>query len=140
MIENGTIVNVHYVGKFTDGTVFDSSEGDGVLRFEIGSGQIIPGFERALIGKQAGDKITVNIEPAQAYGEYNQELLVEVSKDRVPEDIQEGMQLQAMSPENENEVTTVVVSKVSEDKVVLDANHPLAGKELVFDIEVVSLG
>jgi peptidylprolyl isomerase len=138
MIENGTIVNVHYVGKFTDGTVFDTSEGNGVLRFEVGSGQIIPGFERALIGRQEGDKITVNIEPASAYGEYNQDLLVEVPKDRVPQDVQPGTQLQATSPENE--VTTVVVSQVLEDKVILDANHPLAGKELVFDIEVVSLG
>ena len=138
MIENGTIVNVHYVGKFTDGTVFDSSEGDGLLRFEVGTGQIIPGFEKALIGKQAGDKLTVNIEPSQAYGEYNQDLLVEVPKDRVPQDIQPGMQLQATSPENE--VTTVVVSQVLEDKVILDANHPLAGKELVFDIDIVSLG
>jgi FKBP-type peptidyl-prolyl cis-trans isomerase 2 len=138
MIENGTIVNVHYVGKFTDGTVFDSSEGDGLLRFEVGTGQIIPGFERALIGKQAGDKLTVNIEPSQAYGEYSQDLLVEVPRDRVPQDVQPGTQLQAMSPENE--VTTVVVSQVLEDKVVLDANHPLAGKELVFDIDIVSLG
>ncbi len=138
MIQNGTIVNVHYTGKLTDGSVFDSSEGRGTLRFEIGSGQIIPGFESALIGKNVGDKVTVNITPEQAYGEVMNELIVQVPMDRLPENIEQGQVLQA-TLEN-GEVSNVVVVEVNEGHAVIDGNHPLAGKDLIFDIEVVSLG
>lgn len=137
MIENGTIVNVHYVGKLTDGSVFDSSEGRGLLRFEIGSGQIIPGFENALIGKNTGDKITTNITPEEGYGPIMEELFVKVPLDRMPQGIQVGQELQASS---ENGTSVVVVTEVNEDHVVVDGNHPLAGKDLIFEIEVVSLG
>jgi len=137
MIENGTIVNVHYTGKFPDGEVFDSSEGRGTLRFEIGSGQIIPGFETALMGKNVGDKITVNIQPEEAYGEVSEDLLVKIDKSKMPGDVEVGQVLQAQGEEG---VSNVVVAEVGDDYVVVDANHPLAGKELVFDIEVVSLG
>lgn len=137
MIENGTIVNVHYTGKFTDGSVFDSSEGRGTLRFEIGSKQVIPGFENSLIGKNVGDKVTVNIQPEEGYGQVSEELYVKIEKDRMPEGIEVGQVLQAT---NENSTTNVVVKEVQDDYVVIDGNHPLAGKELVFDIEVVSLG
>lgn len=137
MIENGTIVNVHYVGKLTDGSVFDSSEGRGLLRFEIGSGQIIPGFENALIGKNTGDKITANISPEEGYGPVMEELFVKVPLDRMPQDVEVGQELQASS---ENGTSVVVVTEVNEDHVVVDGNHPLAGKDLIFEIEVVSLG
>lgn len=137
MIQNGTIVNVHYTGKLTDGSVFDTSEGNGTLRFEVGSGQIIPGFENALIGKNVGDKITVSISPEQAYGPVYEELLVRVPKDRMPEGVHAGQVLQAT---NEGNTSNVVVVEVNEGDVVIDGNHPLAGKELIFDIEVVSLG
>jgi peptidylprolyl isomerase len=137
MIENGTIVNVHYTGKFTDGSVFDSSEGRGTLRFEIGSGQIIPGFEKALVGKEVGDKITVNIQPEEGYGMVQEELFVKVDRTRMPENVEVGQVLQAT---NEQSVQNVVVTEVNDDHVIIDGNHPLAGKELVFDIEVVSLG
>lgn len=137
MIENGTIVNVHYVGKLTDGSVFDSSEGRGLLRFEVGSGQIIPGFENALIGKNTGDKITTNITPEEGYGPVMEELLIKVPLDRMPEGIQVGQELQASS---ENGTSVVVITEVNEDHAVVDGNHPLAGKDLIFEIEVVSLG
>ncbi len=137
MIQNGTIVNVHYTGKLTDGSVFDTSEGSGTLRFEIGSGQIIPGFEKALIGKNVGDKVTVNIQPEEAYGPVYEDLYVRVPKDRMPEGVYEGQVLQAANDDN---VSNVVVVEVNEADVVIDGNHPLAGKELIFDIEVVSLG
>ncbi len=137
MIENGTIVNVNYVGKLTDGTIFDSSEGNGLLRFEIGSGQIIPGFENAIIGKNVGDKVVVNIEPSDAYGEIIDDLFVKIPKDRIPSDVTIGQELQATS---EAGVSIVVVKEINEDHVVVDANHPLAGKDLVFEIEVVSIG
>lgn len=138
MIENGTIVNVNYVGKFVDGSVFDTSEGNGLLRFEIGSGQIIPGFERALIGKNIGDKITVEIEPELGYGLVNEELIAKIPKERVPEGVHVGQELQSVL-ENGQPIT-VLVTEVNNDDVVIDANHPLAGKDLIFDIEIVSLG
>jgi FKBP-type peptidyl-prolyl cis-trans isomerase 2 len=137
MIQVGTIVNVHYTGKLTDGSVFDTSEGNGTLRFEVGSGQIIPGFEKALMGKNVGDKVTVNINPEEAYGPVYEELQVRVPKDRMPESVQVGQVLQAT---NEESTSNVVVLEVNESDVVIDGNHPLAGKELIFDIEVVSLG
>jgi len=138
MIENGTIVNVHYVGKLTDGSVFDSSEGNGLLRFEIGTGQIIPGFENALIGKNIGDKVSINIQPEDAYGPIMEDLIVTVPKDRMPEDVQVGNELEAK--DNNGTTSYVVVKEVKDDHVIIDANHPLAGKELIFDIEIVSLG
>jgi peptidylprolyl isomerase len=138
MIENGTIVNVNYIGKFADGTVFDTSEDNGLLRFEVGSGLIIPGFERAIIGKNVGDKITVEIEPESGYGLVNEELIVKIPKERVPENVHVGQELQSVL-EN-GEPITVVISEINEDNVVIDANHPLAGKDLIFDIEIVSLG
>jgi peptidylprolyl isomerase len=137
MIENGTIVNVHYTGKFTDGEIFDTSEGRGTLRFEIGSGQIIPGFENAVIGKNVGDKVTVNIQPEEGYGPVMEELFVKIDRERMPENVEVGQVLQAT---NDDSTTNVVVSEVHETHVIIDGNHPLAGKELVFDIEVVSLG
>ena len=138
MIENGTIVNVNYVGKFVDGSVFDTSEGNGLLRFEIGSCQIIPGFERALIGKNIGDKITVEIEPELGYGLVNEELIAKIPKERVPEGVHVGQELQSVL-ENGQPIT-VLITEVNNDDVVIDANHPLAGKDLIFDIEIVSLG
>lgn len=137
MIENGTIVNVHYTGKLTDGSVFDTSEGRGTLQFEIGSGQIIPGFEKALIGKNTGDKVTINITPDEAYGPVYEELFVKIPKDKMPGDVEVGQVLQATNEEN---VSNVLVMEVNDDHVLIDGNHPLAGKELVFDIEVVSIG
>jgi FKBP-type peptidyl-prolyl cis-trans isomerase 2 len=138
MIENGTIVNVHYTGKLTDGSVFDTSEGRGTLRFEMGSGQIIPGFERALMGKNVGDKVTVNISSQDAYGEPIEELIVSVPLERLPEGVEVGHILQA-NLEN-GETANVEVVQINEDHALIDGNHPLAGQELVFDIEVVSLG
>jgi FKBP-type peptidyl-prolyl cis-trans isomerase 2 len=136
MIQNGTIVNVHYTGKLTDGSVFDTSEGNGTLRFEVGSGQIIPGFEKALIGKNIGDKVTISINPEEAYGPVYEDLLVRIPKDRMPEGVHVGQTLQAS---NEGSISNVVVVEVNEGDVLIDGNHPLAGKELIFDIEVVSL-
>jgi peptidylprolyl isomerase len=138
MIENGTIVNVNYVGKFPDGTVFDSSEGRGLLRFEVGSGQIIRGFEQSLMGKNVGDKIVTEISPEMGYGLLKEELIVKIPRDRVPEIVEVGQELQANS--EEGQVATVYVKEVSNDHIIIDANHPLAGKDLVFEIEVVSLG
>jgi peptidylprolyl isomerase len=138
MIENGKIVDVHYTGKLNDGSVFDSSEGREPLRFEVGSGQIIPVFESAIMGKNVGDKVTVTISPSEAYGESREELFVSIPNERLPGEVQVGQVLEATSQDGRS--SQVVVHEVNEDHVIINGNHPLAGKELVFDIEVVSIG
>jgi FKBP-type peptidyl-prolyl cis-trans isomerase 2 len=137
MIENGNVVDVHYTGKLTDGSVFDSSEGRDPLRFQIGSGQIIPGFENAVIGKNVGDKVTITIEPSEAYGEQREDLFVQIPTDRLPGEVEVGQVLEATSEDGRS--SQVLVHEIHEDHVVINGNHPLAGKELVFDIEVVSV-
>jgi peptidylprolyl isomerase len=138
MIENGNVVDVHYVGKLTDGNVFDSSEGREPLKFEVGSGQIIPGFENAVMGKAVGDKVTVTINPEMAYGEVREDLFVQLPLDKMPGDVEVGQMLQAMS--DDGRATQVRVHEVNEDNVIIDGNHPLAGQDLIFDIEIVSVG
>lgn len=137
MIQNGSTVNVHYTGRLTDGEVFDTSEGKDPLSFTVGTGQIIPGFENAIIGKVAGDKVTVNIPAAEAYGEVREDLVVKVPNSQLPGAVEVGMSLQAQA-ENGMPVN-VTVKEVNEDHAVIDGNHPFAGKELIFDIEVVSV-
>ena len=137
MIQNGSTVNVQYTGRLTDGEVFDSSEGKEPLAFTVGTGQIIPGFENAIIGKTAGDKVTVSIPAAEAYGEIREDLVVKVPNSQLPGAVEVGMSLQAQA-ENGMPVN-VMVKEVNEDHAVIDGNHPFAGKELIFDIEVVSV-
>ena len=137
MIEQGSIVSVHYTGKFTDGNVFDSSEGRGPLRFRVGSGQLIPGFEMAIIGKEVGDKVTTNISPEDAYGAVREDLIVSVPLDKMPGQVEVGQALEAQGENGQS--AQVFVKEVNEDHVIIDANHPLAGKELVFEIEVLNI-
>lgn len=137
MITKGNTVEVHYTGRFVDGEVFDSSEGKDPLQFEVGSGQIIPGFEDAIMGKQIGEKVTVTVSPEQAYGPIREDLVVEVPADKMPGPVEVGQLLQADG--GEGQVVQVIVRDVKEDLVVIDGNHPLAGQELVFEIEVVSI-
>jgi peptidylprolyl isomerase len=134
MIENGNIVNVHYVGKFTDGNVFDS-EGREPLQFELGAGQLIAGFEAAVLGKEIGDKVTANINAEDAYGAVKEELIVKVPLDKMPGSVEVGQTLEAGGDDGQTLQVTVV--EINEDHVLIDGNHPLAGKELVFDIEIV---
>lgn len=137
MIENGKVVSVHYVGKFTDGEVFDSSEGREPLQFQVGSGQLIPGFESAIIGKVVGDKVTANIAPEEGYGLVREDLIVSVPLDKMPGDVEVGQALEAQGDNGQS--AQVFVKEVNEDSVVIDGNHPLAGKDLVFEIEVVEI-
>ena len=135
MIQIGSTVNVHYTGKLKSGEVFDSSEGRDPLSFTIGTGQIIPGFENAIIGKNVGDKVTIEIDPKEAYGEYREDLLVKVENEQLPGPVEVGQVLQA---DNGGMPVNVTVKEVNEDHVIIDGNHPLSGKDLIFDIEVVS--
>ncbi|SHF56962.1 FKBP-type peptidyl-prolyl cis-trans isomerase SlpA [Salegentibacter echinorum] len=137
--ENDT-VKVHYTGKLADGQVFDSSVERGEpIEFTMGQGQLIPGFEKGLIDMKVNEKKTVNISKKEAYGEPREELIQEVQKSQLPEEIKPevGMGLVSKSPDGQE--MNLVVKDVKEDTIVVDGNHPLAGKDLVFDLEVVEI-
>lgn len=137
MIQNGNTVYVNYTGKLADGTIFDSSIDRDPLSFIIGSGQIIPGFENSLIGKNTGDKFTTVILAADAYGEYRDDLCANVPNSQLPGVVEVGTALQAMG--EDGYPINVVVKELHDDYVIIDANHPFAGKDLTFDIEVLSV-
>lgn len=138
-VKQGDTVKVHYTGKLNDGTVFDSSAGGDPLEFTIGSGQLIPGFEAAVTGMSEGEKTTALIPSDQAYGPHHAEGVIEVPRDRIPAEIQPevGQQLQMQS--KDGQPVPVRVIAVSDASITVDANHPLAGKDLTFEIEVVSV-
>ena len=137
--KDGDKVKVHYTGKFEDETVFDTSQGRAPLEFTIGKGNVIPGFEHAIIGMETGAKKTFTIPPDEGYGTRRDELMVEVSKSDFPPDVTPEIDQQLQMKRPDGNVITVVVSKIDGDKVTLDANHPLAGKTLVFDVELVEI-
>jgi FKBP-type peptidyl-prolyl cis-trans isomerase SlpA len=136
--ENNT-VKVHYTGKLSDGQVFDSSEGKEPLEFTLGKGQIIPGFEKGLIDMKLNEKKTITIAKEEAYGDINDNLKQEVKKTELPEDIKPevGMGLVSKSPDGQE--MNLLVVEVKEESIVIDGNHPLAGKDLIFDLEVVEI-
>ena len=136
----GDTIKVHYTGTLENGSVFDSSEGHDPLEFILGSGQVIVGFEEAVTGMKIGDKKQVNIPAEKAYGQHNEEMVLQAPRDQVPLDIEPevGQQLQ-MGGAN-GEMVIVLVTEVTDEHVTLDANPPLAGKDLTFDIELVSIG
>lgn len=138
-VKNGDKVRVHYHGKLTNGETFDSSEGREPLEFEVGAGAVIKGFDDGVTGMSVGEKKTVNIPVDNAYGPRNDEMVIEFPKERLPQDMQleEGMPLM-MSNESGQQFQVLVV-EIKDDIIVLDANHPLAGEELVFDIELVEI-
>lgn len=137
-VKDGDTVKVHYTGTLNDGTVFDSSRERDPLEFTMGSGMLIPGFEKAVTGKSVGDTTKVTIPPAEAYGEVNEELVLDIPRSQVPEHItpEVGMMLQLQT---DGGVMEVVITSVSDESVVLDANHPLAGQDLTFEIEIVGI-
>ncbi|HOZ79240.1 MAG TPA: peptidylprolyl isomerase [Ferruginibacter sp.] len=138
-VKNGDTVKVHYTGKLTSGEQFDSSSGREPLEFTVGGGQMIKGFDAAMPGMSVGDKKTINIPAADGYGEKDPSAVIEFPKENVPAEmkLEIGMQLTLSDP-NGNPFP-VVVTEMREDVVVLDANHFLAGEELVFDIELVEI-
>lgn len=136
--ENNT-VKVNYTGKLSDGQIFDSSEGKEPLEFTLGQGQLIPGFEKGLIDMKLNEKKTIKVAKEEAYGEINDALRQEVQKTELPQDItpEVGMGLVSKSPDGQEMNLRVV--EVSEKSIVVDGNHPLAGKDLIFDLEVVEI-
>ena len=135
--ETGDTVKVHYTGTLNDGTVFDTSTGREPIEFTIGQGRLISGFEEAVIGMKVGESKTINIPAAQAYGSYRNDLVITMELSQLPENIQVGQQLQIM--ENDGSVILVTVIDVSETMATIDANHPLAGEDLIFEIELVEI-
>jgi peptidylprolyl isomerase len=138
-VKKGDTVQIHYRGRLEDGTVFDSSEGRQPLEFEVGSGTVIPGFDAGVTGMEVGEKKTIHIPAAEAYGPRHEHMILEFPRDRFPADLvpEEGMTLN-MS-DGQGQVIPVVITEVKDDVVLLDANHQLAGHDLIFDLELVSI-
>lgn len=135
----GDTLSIHYTGTLADGAIFDSSEGRDPLTFELGSGQIIAGLDAALDGMSVGEKKTVTIPADQAYGPHHPEAIQNVPREAIPADIplDLGTELQVQTPDGQT--MGVTVTAVTEEEVTLDANHPLAGKDLTFAVELVSI-
>ena len=132
-------VKVHYTGKLTDGQIFDSSLGREPLEFTVGAGQMIPGFDKGVLDMDLNEKKTLKVPAAEAYGETREDLMQEVSRQHLPEDLKPevGMALASQTPDGHQ--MQFVVTEVKEETITVDANHPLAGKELVFEVEVVGI-
>jgi peptidylprolyl isomerase len=137
--KSGDTVRIHYTGTLTDGTQFDSSSGRDPLEFTLGSGQIIPGLETQVEGMEVGARETVTIPAEEAYGPHNPQSVQQVPRDQIPADvnIQPGAQLQARTQDGNTVMLTVV--EATGDHVTVDANHPLAGQDLVFAVELVEI-
>jgi FKBP-type peptidyl-prolyl cis-trans isomerase 2 len=138
-VKEGDVVKVHYTGKLTNGEQFDSSVGREPLEFTVGAGQMIKGFDAAMPGMIVGEKKTINIAPEDGYGEKSEEAIIEFPKENVPADmiLEPGMPITLSN--QEGQPVPVIVIEVKEDIIILDANHFLAGQELVFDIELVEI-
>lgn len=138
-VKQNDTVKVHYTGKLADGQVFDSSEGKEPIEFTLGQGQLIPGFEKGLIDMKVNEKKTVTIPKEEAYGAPREELIQEVQKDQLPEDIKPEVGMGLVSKTPDGKEMNLVVAEVKDETIVVDGNHPLAGKDLVFDLEVVEI-
>jgi FKBP-type peptidyl-prolyl cis-trans isomerase 2 len=136
MIKEGSKVKVHYTGRFEDNSVFDTSVETSPLEFVVGEGRLIPGFENGVIGLNEGETKTIELSPEEAYGNVREELFSEVPRENLPEGVEVGQMLQAQTEQGPINVT---VTQINETTAIVDANHPLAGKKLIFDLEVVEV-
>jgi len=134
--KNGDTVKVHYTGKLDDGTVFDTSADREPLQFTIGEGQIIPDFEQAIVGMNPGESKTIQIPSDNAYGPHHKEMVMEVDRSEFPADLEPKVDQRLQVRQQDGQAFPVTVTDVSETKVTLDGNHPLAGKDLTFDIQL----
>jgi peptidylprolyl isomerase len=137
--KNGDTVTVHYTGKLEDGMVFDSSANRDPLQFTLGEGLLIPGFEQAVLGMSPGESKTAEVSADQAYGPHREEMVVEIDLQEFPPHLQPEVGQQLQIPQSDGRVARLAVIAVSEQKVTLDANHPLAGRDLTFDIRLLEI-
>ena len=138
-VKSGDKIKVHYHGKLTTGETFDSSEGREPLAFEVGSGMVIKGFDDGVTGMSVGEKKTITIPFLEAYGAHNPQMVIEMPKDRFPADMQIELGMPLHMSDGQGQQFQVTVVELKETAVMLDANHPLAGKDLVFDLELVEI-
>lgn len=138
-VKTGDTVRVHYHGRLTNGTTFDSSEGRDPLQFKVGAGMVIKGFDNGVLDMAIGEKRTLNIPVEEAYGPKSEELIMDFPKANIPADLnpEVGMELQMSNPQGQ--VFPVKVAAVGGEFIKLDANHPLAGEPLIFDVELVEI-
>ena len=137
--QKGDTVSVHYTGKLSDGSVFDSSENRDPLEFEIGAGQVIKGFDEGVTGMKPGDTKTIEIPADEAYGQYRDEMVVVVSSEQFSEDVKPEVGQIYEIPQPNNQIITAQITEIEGENITLDANHPLAGKDLTFDLELVGI-
>lgn len=137
--QHGDLVRVHYTGRLADGTTFDTSEQRAPLEFTIGEGQLIPGFEQAVLGMAPGESTTTTIPAEEAYGPHHPERVMDVERHHLPVDLQPEIGQRLNMRRQDGSTLTVVVTAVTEGQVTLDANHPLAGQDLIFDITLVEI-
>ena len=137
--KNGDTVKVHYTGKLGNGRIFDSSAKRDPLQFKIGDGQIILGFEQAVVGMNPGETKTTKIPAEKAYGPYSEEFILVVDRSKIPSNIKPEVGQQYQIPQEDGQKPVFVVTEVTESSVTLDGNHPLAGKDLTFDIQLMEI-
>jgi peptidylprolyl isomerase len=137
--KSGDTVRLHYTGTLTDGSKFDSSEGRDPLEFTLGGGQIIPGLEREIFGMKVGDKKTVTAVADEAYGQPNPAALQDVPRDTIPPEIELAVGGQLQVSTQDGQQMTVTITAITEEVVTMDANHPLAGQDLIFDVELMEI-
>ncbi|MCL7453220.1 MAG: peptidylprolyl isomerase [Anaerolineae bacterium] len=135
----GDTVRVHYMGKLEDGTVFDTTIAREPIEFTIGQGQVIPGFEQAIIGMEPGQSQTVRVPASKAFGPYQDEMVQMVHPDQLPEGVRPEAGQQLEIPRQDGQNFVVRITDVSESAITLDANHPLAGKDLIFNVRLVEI-
>ncbi len=137
--KQGDTVKVNYTGKLDDGSVFDTSVGKQPLEFKIGDGKILPDFEKAILDMKPGDKKTIKIEAENAYGQPREDMVITVDRKHLPENIEPKVGLNLQIKQENDQVVIVTIKEVNEDKITLDGNHPLAGKDLTFELELVEI-
>jgi len=138
-IKSGDRIGIHYTGRLEDGSEFDSSRKREPLEFEMGAGQIIPGLEQGLFGMALGEKKTVTVPAEKGYGPYNDKLVLEIPRDKLPGELEPKPGLRLQMVDKNDRSLPVVITEVSEESIMVDANHPLAGKELTFDVEIMTI-
>ena len=138
-VKDGDTVKVHYTGKLKDGSIFDSSVDREPLAFTMGAGMMIPGFEKGVMGMALNEEKTIKIEPADAYGEFREDMIVEIPKTQLPPDMEVKVGMELVSQGENGQQFPVTVKEVKSESIVIDANHQLAGQELTFEISLVEI-